>query len=221
MQTILYETSEKKETVALALRNVNKGGYLDTQGEKVEPIRWDCGCLQKKCGACAMRINGVPRLACDAVLENIAQKGVVKLEPLRKFPPVADLMVDRQPMWDHLAALGVWAEAELEASEQVSLEVYEASRCMQCGCCLEICPNFSLESSFFGAAGFVPAARLLHLLPPEELERMEAAYQIHVHEGCGKSLACAKICPAGIDAEHLLLRSNKITGQKKKKKTDS
>lgn len=48
----------------------------------------------KMCGACAMVINGVPRLACSAFLRDI--KGdELTLEPLSKFPVIDDLIVDR------------------------------------------------------------------------------------------------------------------------------
>ena len=96
-QSILFETEEENATMAHALRQINQTkGIVDTDGKEVElPIRFDCSCLQKKCGACAMVINGRPRLACDAALKEFVKKGQVRLEPLRKFPVVADLIVDR------------------------------------------------------------------------------------------------------------------------------
>ena len=33
-------------------------------------------------------------------------------------------------------------------------------------------------------------------------------YRASYYEGCGKSLACQDICPAGIPVEELLVRSN-------------
>ena len=67
---------------------------LDIDGIPVGEIAWECSCLQKKCGACAMRINGVPRLACDTKIGDLKSK-TVTLEPLKKFPVVRDLIVDR------------------------------------------------------------------------------------------------------------------------------
>ncbi|MDR2795780.1 MAG: fumarate reductase iron-sulfur subunit, partial [Spirochaetaceae bacterium] len=37
-------------------------------------MNWECSCLQKKCGACAMLINNTPALACDTKLHNDARK---------------------------------------------------------------------------------------------------------------------------------------------------
>ena len=86
---VLYETEDPAETVANALTRINE--RLEAAGER--PIRWEHSCLQKKCGACAMVINGRPGLACDARLSEYGE--TIRLEPLRKFPRVEDLMVDR------------------------------------------------------------------------------------------------------------------------------
>ena len=58
-----------------------------------------------------MRINGRPRLACDVKL-NEFKKGEIILEPLKKFPVIADLIVDRSVMFDNLKALTLWLENE-------------------------------------------------------------------------------------------------------------
>ena len=33
----------------------------NSEGEKVTPVAWDCGCLEEVCGACTMQINGQVR----------------------------------------------------------------------------------------------------------------------------------------------------------------
>ena len=37
---------------------------VTTDGQKVNPVVWECNCLEEVCGACTMLINGVPRQAC-------------------------------------------------------------------------------------------------------------------------------------------------------------
>ena len=244
-ETYPFETEDRGETAATALDKLNR--RLVGNGE--EPIRWECSCLQKKCGACAMVINGKPRLACDTFLRDFRKEKKLVLEPLRKFPVVADLMVDRSIMRENLRIMELWQESESETGYDVLQEKsidaqggngkygtaqsekgqigkarsgkfaekerkqqefrYEASRCLQCGCCLEVCPNFCAGEEFFGAACFVPTARLITSLPMKEQDKMRRAYLSHVYKGCGKSLACAAVCPAGIDTELLLSRSNR------------
>lgn len=155
-QSIPFEMERENTTVAAALNELNSGGFRDIHGEPVEPIRWDCACLQKKCGACAMVINGRPCLACDTVLKAAAKKGIVTLEPMRKFPVVADLMVDRSILFENLSLMKIWAEKELVMTDRASDEAYDAARCLQCGCCLEVCPNFCPGRTSLARRGLCP-----------------------------------------------------------------
>lgn len=224
VQSIIFETNDINSTVATALTEINNNPETkDTDGNPVMPIRWECSCLQKKCGACAMVINSRPQLACNAQLKDYAEKGSITVEPLRKFPVVADLIVDRSIMNDNLKEIKVWFNSQTKADETVGDITYEASRCLQCGCCLEVCPNFYAGSQFSGMAAAVPTARIISAVPKEQKKEIMFEYKKHIYSGCGKSLACKDICPVGIDIDKLLVRSNaaavwgrKIGGKKKK-----
>ncbi|MBO5574334.1 MAG: succinate dehydrogenase [Clostridium sp.] len=206
-QTFDYEPRNEAETVATALRRLNAREDLrDSAGNPARPIRWEHSCLQKKCGACAMVINGRPGLACDARLMDYG--GNLRLEPLRKFPVVEDLMVDRSILQENLRQMKIWLEERPVMDERSTEDAYDAARCLQCGCCLEVCPNCIPGETFAGMAGALPAARILAELPEEERKELAAAYRSRIYEGCGKSLACRNICPAGIDIDRLLASSN-------------
>ena len=198
-----YET-DGSDTVMTALISLNE--RLAAEGKRC--IRYECSCLQKKCGACAMVINGKPCLACDAKLTDVQRKGVIRVEPLRKFPVISDLIVDREILFENLKTLQVWLVSECIAKGKGAELAYEASRCLQCGCCLEVCPNFCPGERFYGMAAFVPTARLLSELSGEERKRLYKLYREHIYEGCGKSLACRNICPAGLQIDKLLVHSN-------------
>ena len=49
--------------------------------------------MQAVCGGCAMVINGVPALDCSTFADEVKGNELI-LEPLSKFPVVADLIVD-------------------------------------------------------------------------------------------------------------------------------
>ena len=154
-QTILCDC-DAETNIATLLREINAEEILDIDGIPVGEIAWECSCLQKKCGACAMRINGMPRLACDTKIGDLKSK-TVTLEPLKKFPVVRDLIVDRSVLRENLIALHNWLESEATKSRKTVDLAYDASRCIQCGCCLEVCPNFT--------AAYLQRLRKIPVLP--------------------------------------------------------
>ena len=209
-QTFLFATDDAEMTVATLLKTLNATpNLIDTDGKAVSNIQWECSCLQKKCGACAMRINGKPRLACDTKLGEF-KNGKIVLEPLKKFPVIADLIVDRSVMFENLKNIGLWLEKEARHTKKTEDVAYEASRCLQCGCCLEVCPNFIPGEDFYSAASFVPTARVLSELPKKDKAMIFSNYVDKIYQGCGKSLSCRDICPAQIDVEHLLVNNNAV-----------
>ena len=89
-------------TVSAVLDAINYTDDMsDTEGKPATRVRWECSCLQSVCGGCAMVINGVPALACNTFVDEVAKDDLV-LEPLSKFPVVADLMVDRSIIYENL-----------------------------------------------------------------------------------------------------------------------
>ena len=97
--------AEGELSIAAMLNELNARQKLtDKSGKEAEPISWECGCMVKKCGACAMRINGLPELACSTFLQSLKGK-VIVLEPLSKFPVVKDLIVDRSVVFENLKIL--------------------------------------------------------------------------------------------------------------------
>ncbi len=216
-QRFLYEPVTEGDTVATALTELNKREVLaDINGTPAEPVEWECSCLQKKCGACAMVINGRPQLACAARLIDCKRQEIM-IEPLRKFPVVCDLVVDRSILFENLKTLRLWLNKEAELPDRYRELAYEASECIQCGCCLEVCPNFYTGGSFFGMSCVPITTRLLTEMPVNDAKEIAKLYARHTFAGCGKSLACKDICPKGIDTEKLLVNANAMAVWKRRK----
>ena len=217
-QDFSYEAKTDGDTVATALSELNgRDVFTDRSGSPARKIEWECSCLQKKCGACAMVINGRPRLACDADLSGL-KSDTVKVEPLRKFPVVCDLIVDRSVMFENLKTLKLWLAEDSILSDSEQPLAYEASECIQCGCCLEVCPNFYAGGTFFGMSSVPITTRLLTEMSPKAYKKLAALYTKHTFEGCGKSLACKDVCPKKIDTEKLMVNANALALWKRKQR---
>ena len=208
-QSFEYESRDNNETVATMLNNLNSREPLkDIEGNIARKITFKQSCLQKKCGACAMLINGKPKLACDTKISD--HRGTLLLEPMKKFPVVEDLFVDRDIMQENLKMMKVYLSDHAIVNERRNEISYEASRCLECGICLEVCPNFMIGNGFTGMAGALPLTRIISQLGKEKLKEISETYKKHVYSDCGKSLSCVNACPVRIRIEDLLVNSNAV-----------
>ena len=175
-------------------------------GKKTTPVAWESSCLEEVCGACSMVINGVPRQACTALIDKLDHP--IRLAPMRTFPVVRDLIVDRSRMFDALKKVKAWIPIDgtydlgpgPRMPEPRRQWAYELSKCMTCGVCLEACPNVNENSNFMGPAP-LSQVRLFNAHPTGAMykaERLNAIMGEGGLGGCGNSQNCVAACPKGI-----------------------
>lgn len=197
-------TGDGNLTVADWLTEVNQ------KEAKTDRIAWECGCLEKKCGACAMLVNGYPVLACSVFLKNVVKRGKMKLEPLSKFPLVKDLIVDRSTIFDTMKNMKLWMSEKNTSEYSWNQELqYKAGQCLQCGCCLEICPNFLSGKSFSGASAMVTAYRAIEQNDwGSHRDEMKKEYKKRFFAYCGQSFSCKSVCPQNLPLDEIQARMN-------------
>ncbi|MFN8586522.1 MAG: succinate dehydrogenase iron-sulfur subunit [Candidatus Eisenbacteria bacterium] len=190
------------------------------QGQKTTPVHWESSCLEEVCGACTMLVNGKPRQSCTALVDNLPE-GPITLEPLTKFPVVRDLQVDRKPMFEALKIVKAWIPIDgtydlgpgpklSQAEQEVS---YAFSRCMTCGCCMEVCPQYNTRSDFIGPAPLAQA-RLFNAHPTGRMnahERLDAIMGRGGIVDCGNAQNCVEACPKEIPLTEALGELGKQT----------
>ncbi|MEG1746813.1 MAG: 2Fe-2S iron-sulfur cluster-binding protein [Oscillospiraceae bacterium] len=196
MQSFRYEGA-KEITVAALLTYLNLNDDLvDVDNTRCRPIEWECSCLQKVCGSCAMIINGTPALACSTFLTDLSGDEVT-LEPLTVFPVVQDLRVDRSIIFQHLKDLDLWLTEPEVASPREQKYQYNSAKCLKCGLCLEVCPNYNgAETAFYGPA-MVNEAYLTFAQSKDKSSKknIHRKFVKHFTLDCSKSLACGSVCP--------------------------
>lgn len=195
-QTFDYDL-KGRETVMGILDNLNyRDDLFDEEGNPCRRIRFECSCMQKMCGACAMVINHTPALACQYFVED-KETDVLVLEPLSKFPVISDLRVDRSCITEHQKQAEIYLGEKAKSDQKEFINQYEAAKCLKCGLCLEVCPNYTGDGSFFGAV-MANEAYLMHS-SGERKKEIKNSYRQHFEKGCSKSLACQNICPMKIE----------------------
>ena len=194
-QTFVY-TGSPENTVAGVLDELNyKDDITDINGEAAPRISWECSCLQGVCGACAMVINGKPALACETFVKDCRGE-TMTIEPLHKFPVIADLVVDRSVIQKNLRESGSYIKQYMDPEPEEYEHQYSTARCLKCGLCLEICPNYADGSRFYGAVFAHDCYAIASKSGKDEV--MTEAYDKHFAAGCSKSLSCMDVCPMKI-----------------------
>jgi succinate dehydrogenase / fumarate reductase, iron-sulfur subunit len=182
---------------------------VTASGEKTTPVVWESVCLEEVCGSCTMRVSGKVRQSCSAMVDAIAPEGqTIVLQPMTKFPVVRDLVVDRSRMFEDLKRVHAWIQLDgsheigpgPRQSQENQETAYPLSRCMTCGCCLEVCPQVNGASDFVGPAA-LNQVRLFNLHPSGAMhagERLDTVMGAGGVEGCGKAQNCVEVCPKDI-----------------------
>ncbi len=187
---------------------------LITQGER--PINFDHDCREGICGSCGFLVNGQAHgfqnatTICQLYLRQFQDETTLTLEPWRSkpFKIIQDLVVDRSPLDDLIAAGGYCNVSTGDApdanalliSQNHSISAFQTATCIGCGACIAACPN--------GSASLFVAAKLAHLgqLPQGQLDRVDRARNMQekmFEQGfgsCSNHLECEAVCPKAISA---------------------
>ncbi|MCW5943006.1 MAG: succinate dehydrogenase iron-sulfur subunit [Fimbriimonadaceae bacterium] len=198
---------------------------VTTEGREVAPPAWEAACLEEVCGSCTMNVNGGVRQACTALVDQVGEiKGEVveiRLEPMKKFPLVRDLIVDRSKMFENLKKVRGWVPIDGSfdlgmapaQDDHVRQLRYALSRCMTCGCCLEACPQINEKTSFVGPQA-IGQALLFNLHPVGktlEEERLDYLTSEEGITGCGNAQNCVQVCPKEVPLTYAIARLNRDT----------
>lgn len=179
---------------------------VNRNGEETSPVQWEMSCLEEVCGICSMVINGIARQACSTLVDKLEHP--IRLKPMRTFPVVRNLIIDRERMFNSLKRVKAWIPIDgtydigpgPKMAEHKRLMAYELSKCMTCGVCQEACPNVNDKNNFLGPFVF-PQVRLKNAHPTREMnkgERIKSFMEDGGLQGCGNSQNCVQVCPKGI-----------------------
>jgi succinate dehydrogenase/fumarate reductase iron-sulfur protein len=159
--------------------------------------RWFCG--TKRCGMCAVSVNGKPRLAFWEPAE-----ARMRIEPLAHFPIVRDLVVDFEANERALTALRPVVTGERSPTFPVDLDHVEMEKhfalmdCIDCRICVAACTVLDDP----GAGRFVGPYALVQLakaaLHPRNDSDLTSSIMGSGIELCLSCNACTEACPSGI-----------------------
>lgn len=180
---------------------------ITVEGRQTTRIGWECSCLQGVCGACAMVVNGTPALACETFVQDLKGE-YIEVRPLRKFPVIHDLVVDRSSIHENLTRTNLFIGTFRQSVDEDHGHQYNVAKCLKCGLCLEVCPNYVDGKTFYGAA-FANDCYLVAARNREKCREIREIYAEHFAGGCSRSLSCMEVCPAGIETIASMAKLNR------------
>jgi fumarate reductase iron-sulfur subunit len=156
-----------------------------------------------------MIVNGEPRLTCATFLTDYSP-GPVRIEPLRHFPVIRDLVVEIGDFMRKLPEVKPWlirdenaaAEPRTELPQTpAELDEYQQySMCINCMLCYSACPVVGLEEGFLGPAVIALAQRYnLDSRDDGARERLDVLSTPEGVWGCTFVGECTTACPKGVD----------------------
>ena len=196
-----FDVPLRKEWVVLDALN-----YVKDKVDGSLSFRWSC--RMGVCGSCGMMVNGEPKLTCATFLTDYAP-GPVRVEPLKNFPVMRDLIVEITDFLEKLSKVKPWlirnkekpiTEGEyLQSPEQ--LETYrQYSMCINCLLCYAACPVYGLDPLFAGPAALALAQRYnMDSRDEGKSERLDILSQHDGIWGCTFVGDCTQVCPKHVD----------------------
>lgn len=174
--------------------------------EEQDPgLQFDFACRSAVCGSCGMMVNGRPTLACRTLTSDLATH--IRLHPLPAFKLIGDLSVDTGKWFREMGQrIGAWIQEsepfvpeaqEARMDDDLAAAIYEADRCIECGCCVASCGVANTRDGFLAPAGMNRVARFI--MDPRDHRKEGDWFEVVASDegvfGCIGLMACHDVCP--------------------------
>lgn len=172
-------------------------------------LAFRCACRIGMCGACAMSINRVPRLACKTRVKTLGSKKVT-VEPLPNLPVIQDLVVSLEPFFEQwkkvLPSLRPVNDNSQElvripATSEYARHTPRKRDCITCGACFSACGIRGSNRNYLGPAAINKA--FLRLMDPRDGAKNQRLQILNNEYAgiwrCHTQFNCTGVCPKGIN----------------------
>jgi succinate dehydrogenase / fumarate reductase iron-sulfur subunit len=170
-----------------------------------------------------MRVNGAEKLPCITRVRDVTHdSGTIKVEPLRNFPIVSDLVVDMAPLYAAMERVGFQQVVSVGAARSHDQRAIAPARdtaddsvlrlvdCIECGLCLSACPVAATAPNYLGPAAL---AALRHGC----LDDVGLTDLADSQDGlwrCHNTFECTAVCPSFVEpARQIMAARKRLLGQ--------
>lgn len=181
--------------------------YIQRKLDNTLSYRYSC--RVGMCGTCAMTVNGVPRWTCRTQASLFESSDRIRIEPLKNFPVIKDLVVNMDPFFQKWkAAGGAFSGADQGKDDFAKVRpdsiarqaADQAIECIGCGVCYSACDVVRWSSDYLGPAAL---NRIWTLYNDERQDARNHLLQNIASDsgclGCHTTQSCTRFCPKELD----------------------
>jgi fumarate reductase (CoM/CoB) subunit B len=204
-----YQRFEVSGIDSMRVLDVIRSIYEHQAGD----LAYQFACRVGRCGTCAVKVNGVPVLACQEKC-----KPHMRIEPLTPFPVLRDLVVDRSEVEARYAALKLTPQRTREHPGRpepiepgLAEKLCHYDLCLACMVCVSACP--AVDERAFDGPAFMLKLRHMAAHPADSADRLDQAIEAGMLE-CFNCDVCTQLCPADLSPAQAVrdLRKQMIFG---------
>jgi succinate dehydrogenase/fumarate reductase iron-sulfur protein len=178
-------------------------------------LSFRCSCRVGMCGTCAMRVNWMPRLACQTRVETLNAESII-IEPLATLPAVKDLVVDLAPFFAKWKRVRPALHPKNKDSKQLAIvppdsdfgrQAQVKRDCITCGACYSVCGIAGSNVEYLGPAAINRA--MLRLLDPRDGNVDDRLAVLNDETGvwrCHTQFNCVAACPKNINLTDSIMK---------------
>lgn len=196
--------------------NVNNTNLLqaliEIKKEKDSTLTFRCGCKSGVCGSCAVRVNGIEKLACKT---NLNENDLI--EPIKNSNVIKDLVVDVSHETLLISKMDLSIDGNMESiqiSQNDMKNIDLQSNCILCNSCYSSCPVYDVNKEFLGPYALTRALRYVNDAKNANTQNIIDSIQTNGIWDCTLCSACTLVCPQNIDPKADIFKLQNISVQK-------
>jgi succinate dehydrogenase / fumarate reductase iron-sulfur subunit len=244
LQIFRYKQGEQPHYDTFTVQVEDTAHVIDaidkTWAEHDHTLMFRRACHQSSCGSCGLRINGAEKLPCITRFSEVWDgHSPLRLDPLRNFPIVGDLVVDVNGFFQRMSASDMSIIRDAESTLPLSVDDLSSvvqpkevelpdnlsrfnrfENCIECGLCMSACPTMAVDNKFMGPAGLAAMYRARQKTddPREVAHLLALADGEHGIWRCHSAFECTEVCPQAVDpAGKIMALRREITVNRFKK----
>ena len=205
------ENSPQESIDTFEVENTNLlKALIEIKTKKDNSLTFRCGCKSGVCGSCAIRVNGVEKLACKT---NISQNDLI--EALKNSNILKDLVVNvsHETLLIEKTKSYISKIEEFNISQKDIKNIDLQSNCILCNSCYSSCPVYDVNKEFLGPFALTRALRYVNDKKNAHSLDIVDSIQSNGIWDCTLCSACTLVCPQGIDPKADIMQLQNISVQ--------